>query len=155
MEVLYHGIKTRYAYDFPLCFPHELIMSLRNIYIKLLKFCVTRFTISSDLLQIVPTSLISRVHVTGVPPGWQQACSSFMKQQQCHNLSTDVLHARCEHISLTNCVYLKWGMQKWIFLLYPTVTRRHKSHNTRNVLRRQCWDTNRNIKRLVYCRYRK
>ena len=30
MEVLYHGIKTRYAYDFPLCFPHELIMSLRN-----------------------------------------------------------------------------------------------------------------------------
>ena len=23
MEVLYHGIKTRYAYDFPLCFPHE------------------------------------------------------------------------------------------------------------------------------------
>ena len=26
MEVLYHGIKTRYAYDFPLCFPHELIM---------------------------------------------------------------------------------------------------------------------------------
>ena len=33
MEVLYHGIKTRYAYDFPLCFPHELLMSLRNIYI--------------------------------------------------------------------------------------------------------------------------
>ena len=33
MEVLYHGIKTRYTYDFPLCFPHELIMSLRNIYI--------------------------------------------------------------------------------------------------------------------------
>ena len=32
MEVLYHGIKTRYAYDFPLCFPHELLMSLRNIY---------------------------------------------------------------------------------------------------------------------------
>ena len=31
MEVLYHGIKTRYAYDFPLCFPHELIMSLRGI----------------------------------------------------------------------------------------------------------------------------
>ena len=30
MEVLYHGIKTRYAYDFPLCFPHELIMSLRR-----------------------------------------------------------------------------------------------------------------------------
>ena len=26
MEVLYHGIKTRYAYDFPLCFPHELLM---------------------------------------------------------------------------------------------------------------------------------
>ena len=22
---------TRYAYDFPLCFPHELLMSLRNI----------------------------------------------------------------------------------------------------------------------------
>ena len=32
MEVLYHGIKTRYAYDFLLCFPHELIMSLRNKY---------------------------------------------------------------------------------------------------------------------------
>ena len=31
MEVLYHGIKTRYAYDFPLCFLHELLMSLRNI----------------------------------------------------------------------------------------------------------------------------
>ena len=31
MEVLYHGIKTRYAYDFPLCFPHESLMSLRNI----------------------------------------------------------------------------------------------------------------------------
>ena len=31
MEVLYHGIKTRYAYDFPLCFPHELIMSLRSV----------------------------------------------------------------------------------------------------------------------------
>ena len=29
MEVLYHGIKTRYAYDFPLCSPHELLMSLR------------------------------------------------------------------------------------------------------------------------------
>ena len=25
---------TIYAYDFPLCFPHELIMSLRNIYIE-------------------------------------------------------------------------------------------------------------------------
>ena len=24
MNVLYHDIKTRYAYDFPLCFPHEL-----------------------------------------------------------------------------------------------------------------------------------
>ena len=32
MEVLYHGIKTRYAYDFPLCFPHELLMSLRRIF---------------------------------------------------------------------------------------------------------------------------
>ena len=32
MEVLYHGIKTRYAYDFP----HELIMSLRNIYIHMI-----------------------------------------------------------------------------------------------------------------------
>ena len=30
MEVLYHGMKTRYAYDFPLCFPHELLMSLRT-----------------------------------------------------------------------------------------------------------------------------
>ena len=27
MDVLYHDIKTRYAYDFPLCFPHELIMN--------------------------------------------------------------------------------------------------------------------------------
>ena len=35
MEVLYHGIKTRYGYDFPLCFPHELLMSLRNIYTEL------------------------------------------------------------------------------------------------------------------------
>ena len=35
MEVLYHGIKTRYAYDFPLCFSHELIMSLRKIYMQL------------------------------------------------------------------------------------------------------------------------
>ena len=34
MEVLYHGIKTRYAYDFPLCFPHELLMSLRSSFIK-------------------------------------------------------------------------------------------------------------------------
>ena len=34
MEVLYHGIKTRYAYDFPLCFPHELIMSLRSLLLK-------------------------------------------------------------------------------------------------------------------------
>ena len=34
MEVLYHGIKTRYAYDFPLCFPHELIMSLISMYIQ-------------------------------------------------------------------------------------------------------------------------
>ena len=33
MEVLYHGIKTRYAYDFPLCFPRELLMSLIYIYI--------------------------------------------------------------------------------------------------------------------------
>ena len=33
MEVLHHGIKTRYAYDFPFCFAHELLMSLRsNIY---------------------------------------------------------------------------------------------------------------------------
>ena len=31
MEVLYHGIKTRYAYDSPLCCPHKLIMSLRSI----------------------------------------------------------------------------------------------------------------------------
>ena len=31
MEVLYYGIKTRYAYDCPLCFPHELLMSLGNI----------------------------------------------------------------------------------------------------------------------------
>ena len=28
-----HGIKTRYAYNFPLCFPHELLMSLiRNVH---------------------------------------------------------------------------------------------------------------------------
>ena len=26
------GIKTRYAYDFSLCFPHELIMRLRTIH---------------------------------------------------------------------------------------------------------------------------
>ena len=32
MEVLYHGIKTRYAYDFPLCFAHELIM-IREVHI--------------------------------------------------------------------------------------------------------------------------
>ena len=32
MDVLYHDIKTRYAqHDFPLCFPHELIMSLRKL----------------------------------------------------------------------------------------------------------------------------
>ena len=31
MDVFHHGIKTRYAYDFPLCFPHDLIMILRNI----------------------------------------------------------------------------------------------------------------------------
>ena len=37
MEILYHGIKTRYAYDFPLCFPHELIMSLRR-YISFILF---------------------------------------------------------------------------------------------------------------------
>ena len=30
MDVFYHGIKTRYAYDFPLWFPHELLMSLRS-----------------------------------------------------------------------------------------------------------------------------
>ena len=29
---LYHDIKTRYAYDFPSCFPHELIMSLRSLF---------------------------------------------------------------------------------------------------------------------------
>ena len=34
MEVLYHSIKTRYAYDFPLCVPHELLMSLRSMYIE-------------------------------------------------------------------------------------------------------------------------
>ena len=34
MEVLYHGIKTRYAYDFPLWFPHELLMSLRRLFLK-------------------------------------------------------------------------------------------------------------------------
>ena len=33
MDVLYHGIKIRCAYDFPLCFPHELIiMSLKSIH---------------------------------------------------------------------------------------------------------------------------
>ena len=36
MEVLYHGIKTRYAYDFPLCFPHELIMFEKYFYSLLL-----------------------------------------------------------------------------------------------------------------------
>ena len=37
MEVLYYGIKTRYAYDIPLNFPHELLMILEkyiiNVYI--------------------------------------------------------------------------------------------------------------------------
>ena len=30
--LMYYGIKTRYASDFPLCFPHELIMR---------KLCIT------------------------------------------------------------------------------------------------------------------
>ena len=34
MDVLYHDIKTRHAYDFPFCFPHELIM-IWELYIKL------------------------------------------------------------------------------------------------------------------------
>ena len=34
MEVLYHGIKTRYVYDFPFCLPHELLMSLRSYNLK-------------------------------------------------------------------------------------------------------------------------
>ena len=49
MEVLYHGIKTRYAYDFPLCFPHELIMSLRNIYTEL----APKFTATASVAQSV------------------------------------------------------------------------------------------------------
>ena len=36
MEVLYHGIKTRYAYDFSFCFPHELLMSLRKIFSRVI-----------------------------------------------------------------------------------------------------------------------
>ena len=39
MEVLYHDIKTRHAHDFPLCFPHELLMSLRNIYQYIYRIC--------------------------------------------------------------------------------------------------------------------
>ena len=77
MEVLYHGIKTRYAYDLPLCFPHELLMSLRSIYHmqcwsggdKILKF-VPRMhniilpTYANDCMQsslhlLVETSLVS------------------------------------------------------------------------------------------------
>ena len=32
---LYQHIKIRHAYDFSLCFPHELLMSFRNIFQKL------------------------------------------------------------------------------------------------------------------------
>ena len=39
MEILYHGIKTRYAYDFALWFPHELIMSLINVVTKCIDHC--------------------------------------------------------------------------------------------------------------------
>ena len=38
MEVLYHGIKT---HDFPLCFPHELLMSLRRLYTSMFENSVT------------------------------------------------------------------------------------------------------------------
>ena len=42
MEVLYHGIKTRYAYDFPLCFPRELVMMFEKYIYKyaIKKICI-------------------------------------------------------------------------------------------------------------------
>ena len=38
MEVLYHGITTRYPYDFPLCFPHELIRKKNKFTVFLIFF---------------------------------------------------------------------------------------------------------------------
>ena len=59
MEVLYHGIKTRYAYDFPLCFSHELIMSLRNIF---------------DLHEVMDVGLVFSIKVTIEPAIIEAIC---------------------------------------------------------------------------------
>ena len=49
MEVLYHGIKTRYAYDFQLCFPLELIMSLISNKTECSKRCTILVLYIADL----------------------------------------------------------------------------------------------------------
>ena len=66
MEVLNHGIKTRYAYDFPLCFPRELLMSLRKIRI------ISRYFIVVRVMQIVGNFWIMRLLGDFIPktPGF-------------------------------------------------------------------------------------
>ena len=56
MEVFYHGIKTRYAYDFPLCFPHELLMSLRNIYTELAPKLTATDSVAQSNAQSMPNN---------------------------------------------------------------------------------------------------
>ena len=61
MEVLYHGIKTWYAYDFPLCFPHELIL-IWEITMKSQMWCFSTI-LHSNMYSNVPESGSASVYL--------------------------------------------------------------------------------------------
>ena len=79
MEVLYHGIKTRYAYDFPLCFPHELIMSLIKLDISLHTFIFLYVIIYSVIMNNKTPALRRSLRL----PALLKVCEEVMLGRQC------------------------------------------------------------------------
>ena len=155
MKILYHGIKTRYAYDFPLCFPpHELIMSLRNIHLALNFFCVLCPSSPqlgpSPVLHPFVLYLLNFSSTSGLITSMFDIASLIVtafvgyyggQQSKARWLSSGLLF-----LALGSLIFISPH-----FIIGP-----YKPGNVytdkRSVLRRLCVDTNRNIKRLLYCK---
>ena len=108
MEVLYHGIKTQYACDFPLCFPHELIMHLRNIYIYIYAKPTTLVVVWALWPHIALRSL--DVRMTAIVP--QAVVTDYrLSINSCHAISrlyqaTLMSCGTAKHVSVDCTIYI-------------------------------------------------